>query len=133
MGGLLLARLGVDARIVDRRDSPMRAPAAHVVNARTFEICRAVGVDPDALAAFASDPADAGHAIWVTDLAGEELGRLPFERQDEEVFRFTPTPLRNLAQHRFEAVLRSTFPAVGAAPVEYGCQWEDATQDRDGQ
>jgi 2,4-dichlorophenol 6-monooxygenase len=132
VGSLLLARLGMETRILDRRETPIRAPAAHVVNARTFEICRAVGVDMDALAKFASDPQDAGHAIWVTSLAGEEVGRLPFERQHDEVLRFTPTPLRNLAQHRFEAVLRDTLPEVGAADVQYGQQWESAEQDEEG-
>ena len=132
MGALLLARLGMEARILDRRDTPIRAPAAHVVNARTFEICRAVGVDMDALAEFASDPQDAGQAIWVTSLSGEEVGRLPFERQHDEVLRYTPTPLRNLAQHRFEAVLRDTLPKVGATEVQYGQQWEGAEQDEEG-
>ena len=39
------------------------ATAAHVVNARTFEICRAAEVDLEALTEFASEPEDAGHAI----------------------------------------------------------------------
>ncbi|MBW2282918.1 MAG: FAD-dependent monooxygenase, partial [Deltaproteobacteria bacterium] len=122
-GALLLARHGLEARTIDRRETPLRAPAAHVVNARTFEILRAVGVDSGALMEFASDPRDAGQAIWVTSLAGEEIGRLPFERQGDEVLRFTPTPLRNLPQHRFEHALRETLPKVGGAAVEYGHQW----------
>ena len=128
MGALLLARQGLTARLIDRRETPIRAPAAHVVNARTFEICRAVGVDMDLLAEFAADPKDAGHVRWVTNLAGEEIGRLPFERQTDEVLRLTPTPLRNVAQHRFEAVLRDTLPKVGAAEVQYGQQWESSEQ-----
>lgn len=132
MGSLLLARLGLEARLIDRRTEPMRAPAAHVVNARTFEICRAAGVDMQALAAWCADPRDAGQAVWLPNLAGEVIGRLPFERQDDEVLRLTPTPLRNLPQHRFEAVLRDTLPKVGAAEVEYGVQWEGASQDEGG-
>jgi 2,4-dichlorophenol 6-monooxygenase len=132
MGALLLARHGLEARTIDRRETPIRAPAAHVVNARTFEICRAVGVDMEAFAEFASDPKDAGQVRWVPNLSGEEIGRLPFERQTDEVLRFTPTPLRNVAQHRFEAVLRDTLPKVGAAEVQYGHQWEGAEQDEDG-
>jgi 2,4-dichlorophenol 6-monooxygenase len=132
MGALLLARHGMEAHLLDRRETPTRAPAAHVVNARTFEICRAAGVDMDAFTKFASDPRDAGQAIWVTSLAGEEIGRLPFERQNDEVLQFTPTPLRNLSQHRFEAVLRETLPKVGAAEVQYGQQWEGAEQDEGG-
>ena len=37
---LLLARLGIPTRIIERRATPQSAPAAHVVNARTFEIVR---------------------------------------------------------------------------------------------
>lgn len=132
MGALLLARQGLEARIIDRRDSPIRAPAAHVVNARTFEICRAVGVDMDAMAEFTSDPVDAGHVRWMTNLSGEEIGQLPFERQTDEVLSLTPTPLRNLAQHRFEAVLHDTLPKVGAQDVHYGQQWESSEQDEEG-
>ncbi len=132
MGALLLARQGLEARLIDRRETPIRAPAAHVVNARTFEICRAVGVDMDSFAELASDPKDAGQVIWVTNLAGEEIGRLPFERQTDEVLRLTPTPLRNIAQHRFEAVLRDTLPKVGAAKVQYSQQWESSEQDEEG-
>ena len=41
---LLLSRLGIPSRIIERRAAPQSAPAAHVVNARTFEIFRAAGV-----------------------------------------------------------------------------------------
>jgi 2-polyprenyl-6-methoxyphenol hydroxylase-like FAD-dependent oxidoreductase len=34
--GLFLNRLGIAHRIIERREGPQRAPAAHVVNARTF-------------------------------------------------------------------------------------------------
>jgi 2,4-dichlorophenol 6-monooxygenase len=60
MTALLLCRLGVTTRIVERRPGPHRAPAAHCINARTFEICRQAGVDMHAIAAAAKPPADAG-------------------------------------------------------------------------
>ena len=62
------------------------------MNARTFEICRAAGVDMDAIARAAVSPADGSCVQWVTKLGGRVLGRLPFERQGEECLRFTPTP-----------------------------------------
>jgi 2-polyprenyl-6-methoxyphenol hydroxylase-like FAD-dependent oxidoreductase len=132
MAAILLARHGIEARLIDRRVHANRAPAAHVVNARTFEICRAAGVDAAAIAAAAGDPRDAGQVIWLTKLAGDEIGRLPFERQGEEALRFTPTPLRNLPQHRFETILRNTLKEAGAAEVAYGQQWESAEQDASG-
>ena len=132
MAALLLHRLGIPARLIERRESASRAPAAHVVNARTFEICRAAGVDMDALMALTGDPKDAGQARWVTQLAGEVVASLPFERQDDSVRALTPTPLRNLGQHHFEKVLRETLHAQGAAAPEFGKQWEASVQDGDG-
>lgn len=132
MAAILLARQGVETKLIDRRFEATRAPAAHVVNARTFEICRAAGIDGAALEAASGDPRDAGQVRWVTTLSGEEIGRLPFERQGEEVLRFTPTPLRNLPQHRFEAVLRSALEPAGAPEVAFGQQWESAEQDEHG-
>jgi 2,4-dichlorophenol 6-monooxygenase len=129
---LLLRRLGVEACLVERRLGPQRAPAAHVVNARTFEICRQAGVDMDALAAAAKAPADAGATYWVTRLGGEILGRLPFERQDDDVLEVTPTPLRNLSQHRFEPILLEALRQAGAGAPRYGHRWMSAEADAEG-
>lgn len=128
---LLLARLGIPCRVVERRATPQPAPAAHVVNARTFEILRAAGVDMRAIAAASQDPRDAGHVFWVTTLAGRELGRLPYERQDDDVLALTPTPLRNLSQHRLEPILADTVRAAGV-DLRYGHEWQSAEQDADG-
>ncbi|HEV7731101.1 MAG TPA: FAD-dependent monooxygenase [Candidatus Binatia bacterium] len=132
MTALLLRRLGVDARVVERRDGVLRAPAAHVVNARTFEICRQAGVDMDAIAAAAQSPADGGSTWWVTRLGGEVLGQLPYERQGDDVLAVTPTPLRNLSQHRFEPILLDAVRASGAEPPRYGHRWTSAAADGDG-
>lgn len=131
MAALLLRRLGIACRVVERRTGPQTAPAAHAVNARTFEICRAAGVDMDAVAAACQDPADAGTVRWVTTLAGQELGSLPYERQDDAVLAVTPTPFRNISQHRLEPILVDALRGAGVA-VEWGCAWEGATQDADG-
>ena len=127
----LLHRLGLRVRVIDRRDGPQRAPAAHVVNARTFEIWRQAGLDVDALRALAQDPADAGYVYWVDRLGGPVLGRLPFEQQGDDTLAVTPTPLRNLSQHHIEPTLRAELAAMDV-PVRYSCAWRAATQDPDG-
>jgi 2-polyprenyl-6-methoxyphenol hydroxylase-like FAD-dependent oxidoreductase len=129
---LLLARLGIAARIVERRAAPQSAPAAHVVNARSFEIFRAAGVEMGAIARACKDPVDAGQVLWLTTLAGQELGRLPFERQGREVLDVTPTPLRNLSQHRLEPILRNELRRCANRDVAYGHEWEAAEQDGEG-
>lgn len=124
LGGILAARHGLTALVVERRPGPQTAPAAHVVNARTYEICRQAGLDMARIFAAGQDPADAGHVNFVTRLAGELIGRLPFERQGDECLDFTPTPLRNLSQHRFEPILADELRASTGAELRYGCEWE---------
>jgi 2-polyprenyl-6-methoxyphenol hydroxylase-like FAD-dependent oxidoreductase len=126
---LLLERLGLSVAVVERRDGPSRAPAAHAVNARTFEIWRQIGLDVDAIRAEAQDPADAGMVHWVRKLGGEVIASLPYERQGDEQLAVTPTPLRNLSQHRLEPMLVEALAAAGV-PVHYGHQWESADLDR---
>ncbi len=132
MASLLLHRLGVDNRIVERRAVSQRAPAAHVINARTLEICRAAGVDMQALAAAAADPADAGRVYWVDKLGGRVFGYQPYERQGDDQLALTPTPLRNISQHRFEPALLNALDAAGAPQPLWSHQWESATQDAEG-
>lgn len=132
MAALLLRRMGIAARVVERRVDMQAAPAAHVVNARTFEICRQAGVDMQAIATACKSPADAGWTRWVTRLGGEVLGSLPFERQGDDTLSLTPTPLRNLSQHRYEPILLDALARSGAEPVHFGHRWLGCMQDETG-
>lgn len=130
--GLLLAQQGISHRIVERRPGPQRAPAAHVINARSFEIWRQAGVDMDLILSAAKDPTDAGAVHWVTRLGGECLGSLPFERQGDEVLAVTPTPLRNLAQHRLEPMLADELRRIAGPTLFYSNAWESSDEAGDG-
>jgi 2-polyprenyl-6-methoxyphenol hydroxylase-like FAD-dependent oxidoreductase len=127
---MLLHKMGHSVRIIDRRDGPQRAPAAHVINARTFEVWRQIGFDVDHLRSIAQDPQAAGQVHWVTKLGGEVLGSLPYERQGDEMLDFTPTPLRNLAQHVLEPLLVDELSSMGIA-VEYSTQWLSMVQENE--
>ena len=129
---LLLARLGIRSLVVDRRDGPHRAPQAHVLNPRTLEICRAAGLDMARLRGAAARAEDASLVVWMTRLAGEELGRLSYERDPEENLRYTPTPLLNLSQHLFEPILLDRLRRERDAEVRYRHQWTALEQDADG-
>jgi 2,4-dichlorophenol 6-monooxygenase len=129
---ILLANLGRRCLVVERRAGVQTAPAAHVVNARTFEICRQAGLDMRAIEATCKDPADAGHVRFVTRLAGDEIGNLRFERQGDECLRFTPTPLRNLSQHRFEPLLGEVVAKLPEVDLRYRWEWERSEQDDEG-
>ncbi len=129
---ILLAQQGIESLVVERRSEPESAPAAHVVNARTFEILRAAGVDASALDAACKDPADAGFVRWMTTLAGDEIGCLPFERQGDDTRALTPTPLRNLSQHKLEPILLDDLEKRSAASLWRRHEWVSAEQDADG-
>jgi 2-polyprenyl-6-methoxyphenol hydroxylase-like FAD-dependent oxidoreductase len=132
LGGILASRHGLTALVVERRDGPQTSPAAHVVNARTYEICRQAGLDMERIHAAGKDPADAGHVNFVTRLCGDLIGRLPFERQGEACLEYTPTPLRNLSQHRFEPILADELRASPGAELRYRHQWEHSEELDDG-
>jgi 2,4-dichlorophenol 6-monooxygenase len=132
LASLLLSQQGISSLVVERRPGPQRAAAAHVLNARTFEIFRAAGLDMNAIMAASLSPEEAGYAIWKTRLAGEEIGRHVFERQLDECLYYTPTPLRNLSQHRLEPLLRDEVERAPGSEIQYAHQWESSTQDENG-
>ena len=124
---VLCARLGLSAIVLERRGGPQRSPAAHVINARTFEIWRQAGVDMGPILEQCLSPEEAGRVHWVTTLGGEVIGSLPFERQGDEMLAVTPTPIRNLSQHRLEPLLLSDD-----LDVRYGHSWISMTESPDG-
>ncbi|MDG2049055.1 MAG: FAD-dependent monooxygenase [Myxococcota bacterium] len=132
MAGILLGQSGLSTQVIDRDSGTQESPAAHVVNARTLEICRQAGLDSAGLAGICKPPEDAGHAIFVTRLNGDVVGRLPFERQGAECLRFTPTPLRNISQNRFESFLESELLRKTKTRLNYQHRWESAEQDDEG-
>lgn len=128
----LLAQLGHDCMVVEQREGPQRHPAAHVVNGRTLEIFRQAGFDMDAIHGVALDPTDAGHVNFVTRLNGKLIGRLPFERQGPEILDITPTPLRNISQHRLEPQLALHLAGSDHVDLRYRHRWEASEQHDSG-
>ncbi len=128
----LLANQGRPCLVAERREGPQRHPAAHVVNARTLEIFRQAGFDMHAIHDLAADPSDAGHVNYVTTLGGDLIGRLPFERQGPEVLEVTPTPLRNISQHRLEPLLAEEVAAMPTVDLRYETEWVSSVSDDDG-
>ena len=122
-GALIAHELGLSVRIIERRPTAQSAPAAHVINARTFEIWRQIGLDVEKIRSTAQSPEQAGFVHWVTRLGEKVLGTLQYEQQGDDNLSVTPTPLRNLSQHLLEPLLVSELKNRGI-DVEYGSTWE---------
>lgn len=115
---LLLERQGVSSVIVERRAArTSSAPKAHVVNPRSLEILRALDLDLEAMRATSPPRSDQESSRFMTTLSGVELGRIDLDVPEAEALRTTPTPLLNLAQPKFEAMLRAA--AQKSAGIEF--------------
>lgn len=105
VAALSLAQSGVRCLLVDKRLERLDAPKAHAVNARTLEICERLGVSAEAIRASGASVADGGQVHFVDVLNGTCFGSLPYERQDDGAKAFTPWPLVNIPQPKFEEFL----------------------------
>ncbi len=131
MTAIMLARHGLGSIIVERFETRHGAPKAHALNPRTLEICRSIGLDIEAMKRAATPMADGGWVRFVTTLAGEEIGVMPYERQDEQVREVTPTPLINLAQPLFEDFLLEQVARSPLIELRRGVSWAGCTQADD--
>lgn len=131
MMALLLARQGVASVIVERFRTRHGAPKAHALNPRSLEICKALGLDVAEMARQSTPREDGGWVRFMTNLAGAEIGALPYERQDDAVKELTPTPLINLAQPDFENFLLDLVAASPLIELRRGLDWLSCCQDGD--
>ena len=130
MMAILLARQGVASLVVERYRTRHGAPKAHALNPRTLEICRAVGLDVEAMVRRATPVEDGNWVRFMTTLSGSDIGVLPYERQDDAVRNVTPTPLINLAQPLFEDFLLDMAARSPLIEVRRGVGWISCRQDR---
>ncbi len=129
---LLLARQGVASTLLERRPARGSAPRAHAINPRTLEICRALGLPREVFAARATPSAESLDVRFMTCLGGKDIGVLPYERQDADAYGFTPTPLLNIAQPEFEAILEDAAAHESLISIRRGVRWEGFHQDAEG-
>lgn len=131
MTAIILAKHGMRSTIIDRFKTRHGAPKAHALNPRSLEICRSIGLDLEAMKRRATPTKDGAWVRFVTTLAGEEIGVMPYERQDEQVRDVTPTPLINLAQPLFEDILLEEVARSPLIELRRGVEWVACEQTGD--
>ncbi|ETS87827.1 hypothetical protein PFICI_01655 [Pestalotiopsis fici W106-1] len=98
----MLSKLGVKSLLIEKYPQRLAAPKAHALSPRSFEICRQFGLDTAALRKLGSPREDAFWVNFLTNLSGERIGVLPYERMDPEVLNDTPEMIHNVPQPDFE-------------------------------
>jgi len=125
---LLLAKFGIRTIIVERLASRSFAPKAHAMNPRSLEICRALGLDFDKLKAAALPREDGGSVYFLPRLDAPVLGKVPYERQDDDALNITPTPLINIPQPDFEEILLEAVENCPLTELRRGHEWVSAKE-----
>ncbi|KAJ4387265.1 hypothetical protein N0V93_007854 [Gnomoniopsis smithogilvyi] len=105
LAAYLLSKFGVKSLIVEKYPQRLAAPKAHALCPRTLEICRQFGLDTAALRRLGTCRDDAYWVNFLTNLSGERIGRLPYERMDTAVLEDTPEMIHNIPQPDFEAFI----------------------------
>jgi 2-polyprenyl-6-methoxyphenol hydroxylase-like FAD-dependent oxidoreductase len=102
---LLLARMGVRSTLFERDPLPQQHPAACILNTRTMEVFRIIGVEP-LIRGSCQDMLKTGHISWVVSLAGRELGRRSAAPDNvAEALAASPTQAVHFPQHKLEPML----------------------------
>jgi len=102
---LLLARLGIRSVLAERNSAPQPHPAACILNTRTMEVLREIGV-ADIILDRCQNIFDRADITWVTTLAGRELGRCSALPGDLAAVRaVSPVHATQFPQNRLEPLL----------------------------
>src|ERR1700730_17309930 len=121
---LLLAKHGIVCTLIERRPPRVSsAPKAHVVNPRSLEIFKSLGVDLETLRQSGASRGDAEVSRFMTKLSGTELGHIPLDVGEHEAFKVTPTPLLNIAQPKLESFLAALVSENPRIDYRLGDAW----------
>lgn len=120
----LLGKQGFSCTIIERHAKRFGQPKAHAINPRTLEIFRQAGLDVAKLRRQGASADDAFWVQFVSVLTGLHLGKLPYERQDEDVKTLTPEPLLNVPQTILEQFLQEAALDTGKVSIHRRWQWE---------
>ncbi len=114
---LLLSRYGVKTLLVNKYPGSSPGPRAHIVNQRTMEILRELGLEDTAKAIATPQPLLGDH-VYATSLTGEELGRIKAWGSSPEALAAhaaaSPCAMCDLPQLYFEPMVLQAASLAGA-------------------
>lgn len=99
----------VQCLIIERHPSRLTAPKAHALGPRSFDIFRQFGFDVPLIRRRGTSRESGRWVNFVTTLAGDKLGELPYERMDTDVLDHTPEMFHNVPQPAVEDIIRDVL------------------------
>jgi 2,4-dichlorophenol 6-monooxygenase len=129
-----LSRYGVEHLVVERHRGTAHTPRAHIINQRTVEILRHLGIS-DRFHAVATPQHLMANNLWVTTLAGLEVARSETwgtsAARAAEYRAASPEPMANCPQTVLEPMLLAAARDAGA-DIRFGWEFTSLAQDQDG-
>lgn len=127
----LLAKHGVDVLAITRYSGLANSPRAHIINQRTMEVFRDLGIE-DRIIAAAMPGKLMGKVVWATSFAGQELARRQAwgagTDRKSEYERASPSDLCNIHQHVMEPIMCEAAQEFGAQ-VRFSLELVSMRQD----
>ena len=84
--------------IIERYPERLAAPKAHAINPRTLEILRQYGLGEKRIRQLGTQRNDSSWVNFLTNLSGDLIGRIPYERMDPAVLDDTPEVFLDICQ-----------------------------------
>lgn len=137
---IMLSDLGVDHILVERHPATSHAPKAHILNQRTMEIFRQMGIADDVLATGSSGEY-LQHATWRTSLGGSDVGDAQAFAQikawggghlAEKVAETGPVPPCSCHQIKLEPLLHRVAAERSKRPLLFHTEVSELVQTDDG-
>src|SRR5579859_5886330 len=129
-----LSRYGVGHLLVERHRGTAHTPRAHIINQRTVEIFRHLGIS-DRFHAVATPQHLMANNLWVTTLAGLEVARSETwgtsAERAADYRAASPEPMANCPQTVLEPMLLAAARDMGA-DIRFGWEFTSLAQDQDG-
>ncbi|KIW10485.1 hypothetical protein PV08_11449 [Exophiala spinifera] len=121
--------VGVKSLVVERYPERLGAPKAHALSPRSLEICRQSRLDGAKIRQLGTQRRDAYWVNFVTNLSGQPIGALPYERMDAEVFQHTPEMIHNIPQPAFEQYMTDVLAKDSNVEIRRGISFVSLRQD----
>ncbi|CAK7236556.1 hypothetical protein SEUCBS140593_009659 [Sporothrix eucalyptigena] len=131
LSAYMLSKLGIQSYVIEKYPERLAAPKAHALSPRSLEICRQVGLDTAKMRKIGTPRDDAYWVNFVTNLSGERIGVLPYERMDAKVLDATPEIIHNIPQPEFEKFVADELESDPNVQISKGIAYVTSRQDAD--